>query len=376
MDTLRDAGSTFPGTAVGNEASPPEVGAGGLKPAPLPTDNTSGSRTVVPMVDIAALTEQVKHGSAFVDDVFAEVGKVVVGQHEMVERVLIGLLTGGHCLIEGVPGLAKTLTVKTLSQTINATFSRIQFTPDLLPADITGTIIYNMHTGQFTQKRGPVFANLILADEVNRAPAKVQSALLEAMQERQVTIGDSTHPLPDPFLVLATQNPIEQEGTFPLPEAQLDRFMLLIKVGYPSAADERTMLDLVSSLDQPAPKEIATVEQVRAARRMVSSIYIDDRVRDYIVHIVQATRKPRDYGLPELAQLIEYGASPRATLCLAAAARAHAFIRHRAYVTPDDIKAIALDVMRHRVVVTYEAEAEEVSSEDVVRRVFEYLPVP
>jgi MoxR-like ATPase len=337
------------------------------EPAPAPA---------APAVDISALTEQVKKESAFLDDVFSEVGKVVVGQRDMIERVLIGLLTGGHCLIEGVPGLAKTLTVKTLSQTIAASFSRIQFTPDLLPADITGTIIYNMHTGQFTQKRGPLFANLVLADEVNRAPAKVQSALLEAMQERQVTIGDSTHPLPDPFLVLATQNPIEQEGTFPLPEAQLDRFMLLIKVSYPTAADERGMLDRMTSLEQPQVREVATIDQVRAARRVVGSVYIDDRVRDYIVHIVQATRKPRDYGLAELAPLIEYGASPRATLNLAAAARAHAFIHHRAYVTPDDIKAIAHDVLRHRVVVTYEAEAEEVSSEDVIRRVFEYLPVP
>jgi MoxR-like ATPase len=329
-----------------------------------------------PAVDISALTDQVQRESAFLDDVFGEVSKVVVGQRDMVERVLIGLLTGGHCLIEGVPGLAKTLTVKTVAQTLNATFSRIQFTPDLLPADITGTIIYNMHTGQFTQKRGPLFANLVLADEINRAPAKVQSALLEAMQERQVTIGDSTHPLPDPFLVLATQNPIEQEGTFPLPEAQLDRFMLLVRISYPTASDERAMLDRMTTLDPPTPREVATIEQVRAARRVVGSIYIDDRVRDYIVHIVQATRKPRDYGLGELSPLIEYGASPRATLSLAIAARAHAFIRHRAYVTPDDIKAIALDVMRHRVVVTYEAEAEEVSSDDVVRRVFEYLPVP
>jgi MoxR-like ATPase len=308
--------------------------------------------------------------------VFAQVGRVVVGQRDMVERVLIGLLTGGHCLIEGVPGLAKTLLVKTLAQTLNASFSRVQFTPDLLPADITGTIIYNMHTGQFTQKRGPLFANLVLADEVNRAPAKVQSALLEAMQERQVTIGDSTHPLPDPFLVLATQNPIEQEGTFPLPEAQLDRFMLLIKVSYPTAAEERAMLDRMGTLEVPTATEVASIEQVRQARRVAGSIYIDDRVRDYIVHVVQATRKPRDYGLGELAQLIDFGASPRATLCLAAAARVHAFIRHRAYVTPDDIKAIAMDVLRHRVVVTYEAEAEEVTSEDVVRRIFEYLPVP
>jgi MoxR-like ATPase len=349
MDTLRDAIPPVPDLHVVPEAAP---------------------------VDNSALAEQVRAGSAFLDGVLAEVGKVVVGQRDMIERVLIGLLTGGHCLIEGVPGLAKTLTVKTLSQTINATFSRIQFTPDLLPADITGTIIYNMHTGQFTQKRGPLFANLVLADEVNRAPAKVQSALLEAMQERQVTIGDSTHPLPDPFLVLATQNPIEQEGTFPLPEAQLDRFMLLIRVGYPAATDERAMLDRMSGEGAAPASEVATVDQIRAARRLVNQIYIDDRVRDYIVHVVQATRKPRDYGLAELAPLIEYGGSPRATLCLAAAARAHAFIHHRAYVTPDDIKAIALDVMRHRVTVTYEAEAEEVSSEDVVRRIFEYLPVP
>ena len=366
MSSVRDPASTLPGVA----AVAAESVANGQPLEPL--DATAPSTRV----DISELTEQVKTESAFLDDVFAQVGSVVVGQRDMVERVLIGLLTNGHCLIEGVPGLAKTLLVKTLAQTLNATFSRIQFTPDLLPADITGTIIYNMHTGQFTQKRGPLFANLVLADEVNRAPAKVQSALLEAMQERQVTIGDSTHPLPDPFLVLATQNPIEQEGTFPLPEAQLDRFMLLVRVGYPTANDERAMLDRMATLDVPAASEVATVEQVRAARKVVSSIYIDDRVRDYIVHVVQATRRPRDYGLGELAPLIEYGASPRATLCLAAGARAHAFIRHRAYVTPDDVKAIAPDVMRHRVVVTYEAEAEEVSSEDVVRRVFEYLPVP
>jgi MoxR-like ATPase len=380
MDTLRDP---FP-TAAGQPQSQIE---------PTPSDTLTGphavAATTVPgqgqapaaaqaatTIDVNALTEEVRRTSAFLDDVFAQVGRVVVGQRDMVERVMIGLLTGGHCLIEGVPGLAKTLLVKTLSQTINASFSRVQFTPDLLPADITGTIIYNMHTGQFTQKRGPLFANLVLADEVNRAPAKVQSALLEAMQERQVTIGDSTHPLPDPFLVLATQNPIEQEGTFPLPEAQLDRFMLLIKVSYPTAAEERAMLDRMGALEVPTASEVASIEQVRVARRVAGSIYIDDRVRDYIVHVVQATRKPRDYGLGELEPLIDFGASPRATLCLAAAARAHAFIRHRAYVTPDDIKAIAMDVLRHRVVVTYEAEAEEVTSEDVVRRIFEYLPVP
>ncbi len=306
----------------------------------------------------------------------SEMKRVIVGQDAMLQRLLISLLAGGHVLLEGVPGLAKTLTVKTLAQTIDASFARVQFTPDLLPADITGTIIYNMHTGEFTQKRGPLFANLVLADEVNRAPAKVQSALLEAMQERQVTIGDTTHRLPDPFLVLATQNPIEQEGTFPLPEAQLDRFMLLIKVSYPTAADEREMLDRMAGLEAPVASEVATIDHVRAARRVVGSIYIDDRVRDYIVHLVQATRRPRDYGLGELAPLIEFGGSPRATLCLAQAARAHAFLHHRAYVTPDDIKAIAMDVMRHRVAVTYEAEAEEVSSEDVIRRIFEYLPVP
>ncbi len=357
-----DAATTVPGT--GPVAAPSETTRGA---AP----GGDGGKT-----SVAALEAQVEAEGAFLGKVTAEVAKVVVGQQAMVERILIGLLTGGHCLIEGVPGLAKTLTVKTLAQTLRASFQRVQFTPDLLPADITGTIIYNMHRGEFTQKRGPLFANLVLADEINRAPAKVQSALLEAMQERQVTIGDTTHQLPDPFLVLATQNPIEQEGTFPLPEAQLDRFMLLIKVSYPSPAEERAMLDRMAGLEVPAASEVTTTEQILRARRVVSSIYIDHRVRDYIVHLVQATRRPRDYGLAELAPLIEYGGSPRATLSLAAAARAHAFLRRRAYVTPDDIKAIAPDVLRHRVVVTYEAEAEEISAEDVIRRVFEYLPVP
>jgi MoxR-like ATPase len=322
------------------------------------------------------LTEDVTKLQGRFSALKAEVGKVLVGQDEMLHRLMLGLLAGGHVLLEGVPGLAKTLVVRTLADALHGTFNRIQFTPDMLPGDVIGTQIYNPREGTYSIKKGPVFGNFILADEINRAPAKVQSALLEAMQERQVTIGDSTHPLPDPFLVLATQNPIEQEGTFPLPEAQLDRFMLLVRISYPTAADERAMLDRMTTLEPPAPREVATIEQLRAARRVVGSIYIDDRVRDYIVHIVQATRKPREYGLAELSPLIEYGASPRATLSLAIAARAHAFIRHRAYVTPDDIKAIALDVMRHRVVVTYEAEAEEVTSDDVVRRVFEYLPVP
>jgi MoxR-like ATPase len=306
----------------------------------------------------------------------AEVGKVLVGQDDMLHRLLLGLLAGGHVLLEGVPGLAKTLVVRTLASALDGSFSRIQFTPDMLPGDVVGTQIYNPREGSYSIKRGPVFGNFILADEINRAPAKVQAALLEAMQERQVTLGDQTLPLTEPFLVLATQNPIEQEGTYPLPEAQLDRFMLLIRVSYPTASDERAMLDRMSGEGVAPPREVATVDQVRAARKLVNQIYIDERVRDYIVHVVQATRKPRDYGLAELAPLIEYGGSPRATLCLAAAARAHAFLRHRAYVTPDDIKAIAHDVMRHRVTVTYEAEAEEVTSEDVVRRIFEYLPVP
>ncbi len=302
--------------------------------------------------------------------------QTIVGQNRLIERLLVALLADGHILLEGLPGLAKTTAVHALADGMALSFQRIQFTPDLIPGDITGSDIFLSREGELKFIEGPIFHEIILADEINRAPAKVQSALLEAMQERQVTLGDQTFPLAEPFLVLATQNPIEQEGTFPLPEAQLDRFMLLIKVSYPTANDERAMLDRMSINDVPAASEVTTIEHVRAARRVVGSIYIDDRVRDYIVHIVQATRRPRDYGLGELAPLIEYGGSPRATLNLATAARAHAFLRHRAYVTPDDIKAISMDVMRHRVQVTYEAEAEDVSSEDVVRRIFEYLPVP
>jgi MoxR-like ATPase len=353
----------------------PTMAPAAASPAPAAAPEPVAAPSVA-SAHLRELTAAVERDSAFLDKVAAEVGKVVVGQHHLVQRVLISLLTGGHCLIEGVPGLAKTLTVKTLSQALTASFQRIQFTPDLLPADITGTTIYNMHTGQFTQKKGPLFANLVLADEINRAPAKVQSALLEAMQERQVTIGETTHKLPTPFLVMATQNPIEQEGTFPLPEAQLDRFMLLVKVGYPTPAEERAMLDRMSGLDSPAATAVASTDDILTARKAVGSIYIDDRVRDYIVHLVSATRDPRGYGLTELAPLVEYGASPRATLCLAAAARAYAFLQHRPYVIPDDIKAIAPDVMRHRIVVTYEAEAEEVAAEDVLRRVFERVPVP
>ena len=326
--------------------------------------------------DVKAINALVEQESAFVENILGEVAKVIVGQRHMVERLMIGLLCNGHCLIEGVPGLAKTLTVKTLGQTLDASFARIQFTPDLLPADITGTTIYNMQTAQFTQKRGPIFANLVLSDEINRAPAKVQSALLEAMQERQVTIGDVTERLPDPFLVMATQNPIEQEGTYALPEAQLDRFMLMIKVGYPSKGEERQIMDLMTSPVSATANRVSSLEHVRSARRVVGQIYIDDTIREYIVDVVHATREPRAYGLGELAPLVEYGASPRASIYLAMASRAHAFLRHRGYVSPEDVKAVGQDILRHRIVLTYEAEAEEISSEDVIRRLFEHVEVP
>jgi MoxR-like ATPase len=326
--------------------------------------------------DVKAINALVEKESGFVDEILAEVGKVIVGQRYMVERLLIGLFANGHCLIEGVPGLAKTLTVKTLAQTLDARFARVQFTPDLLPADITGTTIYNMQTALFSVKKGPIFANLVLADEINRAPAKVQSALLEAMQERQVTIGDESHRLPDPFLVMATQNPIEQEGTYALPEAQLDRFTLMIRVGYPTKAEERMIMDLMTGPTLAQAGRVSSLEQIRAARRVVSQIYIDDTIRDYMVDVIQATRDPRSYGLSELAPLVEFGASPRASIYLATAARAHAFLRHRGYVSPEDVKAVGQDVLRHRIVLTYEAEAEEITSEDVVRRVFEQVEVP
>ena len=326
--------------------------------------------------DVKAIGELVERESAFTTRIKQELAKVIVGKTEMVERVLVGLLCGGHCLIEGVPGLAKTLTVKTLATTLAASFQRIQFTPDLLPADITGTTIYNMQSGQFTQKKGPVFANLLLADEINRAPAKVQSALLEAMQERQVTIGDETHALPDPFLVMATQNPIEQEGTYALPEAQLDRFMLMLQVDYPSKAEERAIMDSMTAATLAEAEQVASLDDVIAARRVVAQIYLDDKIRDYIVDLVCATREPGAYGLKELEPLIEYGASPRATIFLAMAARAHAFLSGRGFVTPEDVKALGHDVLRHRVILTYEAEAEEVTSEDVIQRLFEHVEVP
>ncbi len=328
------------------------------------------------MQDVRGLNEMVAKESAFVDDLMAEIGKVVVGQTYMVERLLIGMLCGGHVLLEGVPGLAKTLTVRTLCESISAKFSRIQFTPDLLPADLIGTVIYNQKTAEFTSKLGPVFANLVLADEINRAPAKVQSALLEAMQEHQVTIGDKTYKLPDPFVVMATQNPIEQEGTYPLPEAQVDRFMLMVKVGYPTREEERLVMDRMTGIPPGPAQGKVHPEDLISARKVVRDVYTDDRVKDYIVNIVFATRDPAQAGLSDLAPLIEHGASPRASIALSLAARAHAFLRHRGYVTPEDVKAIGPDVLRHRLVLTYEAEAEEVTSEDVVRRVFEVVEVP
>ncbi len=328
------------------------------------------------MHDVRALNEMVARHSSFAEGLVAEVGKIIVGQTYMIERVLIGLLTSGHVLLEGVPGLAKTLTVRTICAAVSAKFSRVQFTPDLLPADLTGTVIYNQQKGEFTSRLGPIFANFVLADEVNRAPAKVQSALLEAMQERQVTIGDSTYMLPDPFIVMATQNPIEQEGTYPLPEAQVDRFMLMIKVGYPSMQEERLIIDRTTAPTPATVKPVATLEQLSEARAVVRDIYIDDRVKDYIVTVVRTTREPDRHGLKELAGLIHYGASPRASIALAMAGKAHAFLRQRGYVTPEDIKAIGHDVLRHRLVLSYEAEAEEVNAEQIVRRIFEAVEVP
>jgi MoxR-like ATPase len=328
------------------------------------------------MYDVRALNELVAKESSFVDKLLNEVGKVIVGQTYMVERILIGLLTGGHVLLEGVPGLAKTLTVRTLCDAITAKFARVQFTPDLLPADLIGTVIYNQQRGEFTSKLGPIHANLVLADEINRAPAKVQSALLEAMQERQVTIGDRTYPLPQPFIVMATQNPIEQEGTYPLPEAQVDRFMLMVKVGYPSREDERKIMDRMTALEPVKAEPVVTLSELLDAKKVIQQIYVDDKVKDYIVEVVFATREPAKHGLKDLAPLIEYGASPRASIALNMAARAHAFLRHRGYVTPEDVKAIGPDVLRHRLVLTYEADAEEVTSDQVVRRAFEVIEVP
>ena len=327
-------------------------------------------------LDIKQVSDQVAKESVSVRALQSEIGKVIVGQAYLVERLLISLLADGHVLLEGVPGLAKTLSVKTLAQAINTQFQRIQFTPDLLPADLLGTLIYNPKTGEFTTKKGPLFSNIILADEINRAPAKVQSALLEAMQERQITLGGQTYKLDDPFMVMATQNPIEQEGTYPLPEAQVDRFMLKLKVTYPKKSEEMEIMNRMAGAVPAKINAVVGPEDILRAREVVRNIYIDDKIRNYIVNIICATREPEAYKIKNTKGLIMYGASPRATIFLNIASKAHAFMKGRGYVIPDDVKAIGMDVLRHRVIVTYEAEAEQLTSEDIVKRIFDEIEVP
>jgi MoxR-like ATPase len=327
-------------------------------------------------LDIVALNEKIKNESAFVDLLMSEIGKVIVGQKVMVERLVIGLLGNGHILLEGVPGLAKTLAIKTLAQSMKAKFQRIQFTPDLLPADLIGTQIYNQKDGNFLIRKGPIFSNFILADEINRAPAKVQSALLEAMQERQVTIGETTFKLEEPFLVLATQNPIEQEGTYPLPEAQVDRFMLKIVITYPERAEELAIMRQNMSLIETKINPVISPEEILRARHLLNEVYIDEKIEKYILDIVFATRNPKQFGLTKIADLISYGASPRATINLAIGAKAMAFIKRRGYVIPEDVRAICLDVLRHRVAVTYEAEAEDITSENIIQEILNKVVVP
>jgi len=328
------------------------------------------------MTDIKLLNEKIQRESAFVDILQMEVSKVIIGQKYMVERLLVGLLSNGHVLLEGVPGLAKTLSIKTLASAIQAKFQRIQFTPDLLPADVIGTMIFNQKNGEFTVRKGPIFANFILADEINRAPAKVQSALLEAMQERQITIGENTHKLDEPFLVLATQNPIEQEGTYPLPEAQVDRFMLKIKIDYPNRDEERLIMRQNMTDSQPQAKSVVNPADILKARSVVQEVYMDEKIEKYILDIVFATRKPKDYKLDKLTNLINYGASPRASIYLALGAKAFAFIKRRGYVIPEDVRAVCHDVLRHRIAVTYEAEAENVTSENIVDDILNTVEVP
>ena len=327
-------------------------------------------------MDIKTINEMIQKESAFVESLTSEVGKVIVGQKHMVDRLLIGLLCNGHVLLEGVPGLAKTLAIKTLAAAINAKFQRVQFTPDLLPADLIGTMIYNQKDGKFFTRKGPIFANFILADEINRAPAKVQSALLEAMQERQITISEETFKLEEPFLVLATQNPIEQEGTYPLPEAQVDRFMLKVKIGYPSREEELAIMRQNIAGSEKAVKHVVSTKDILSAREVVKQVYMDEKIERYILDIVFATREPKNFKLDKLAPLISYGASPRASINLALASKAHAFIKRRGYVIPEDVRAICPDVMRHRIAVTYEAEAEEITSEQVVMEILNHVEVP
>ncbi|MDD5634419.1 MAG: MoxR family ATPase [Candidatus Omnitrophica bacterium] len=326
---------------------------------------------------ITAINEKIQKESVFIEDIIAEIRKYIVGQQYLVERLLVGLLGNGHILIEGVPGLAKTMSVKVLAGAIDTKFQRLQFTPDLLPADLLGTLIYNPKDGTFNTKKGPIFANIILADEINRAPAKVQSALLEAMQERQVTISENTYKLDDPFLVLATQNPIEQEGTYPLPEAQVDRFMLKIHIGYPSKTEEHEILKRMAVTDKKIEaKAVVSSKKIIEARKIINEIYIDEKIEKYIVDIVFATRDPKSYGINDLDNLIEYGASPRASINLVLASKAYAFIKRRGYVTPQDVKSIGYDVLRHRIIPSYEAEAENKTSEDIIKRIFDEIEVP
>jgi len=327
-------------------------------------------------IDIQEINEQVKAVSDFVEKIRVEMGKVIVGQSYLIDRLLLGLLANGHILIEGVPGLAKSMSVQVLARAINTSYQRIQFTPDLLPADLLGTLVYNPKTGDFTTKKGPIFSNIILADEINRAPAKVQSALLEAMQECQVTIGRETFPLSEPFMVLATQNPIEQEGTYPLPEAQVDRFMLKLVLDYPNKKEEKTIMDRMAVTDYKLRVDpVVEPGEILRARAVVDQIYIDDKVKDYILDLVFATREPKQYGL-DIEDFIQYGASPRATIYLTVASRAYAFIKGRGYVTPQDVKTVGMDVLRHRVIVSYEAEAEDLTSEDIIQKIFDQVEVP
>ncbi len=334
--------------------------------------NRSGGK-----MTIEEINKKVIEKSEIIDKITEEIRKVIVGQQYIVKRILVGLLADGHILLEGVPGLAKTLIVHTTANTISASFKRIQFTPDLLPADLIGTLIYNQKTSEFLPKKGPLFANFILADEINRAPAKVQSALLESMQERQVTIGDTTYPLPKPFLVMATQNPIEQEGTYPLPEAQIDRFMLKLLIDYPNREEELQIMDKMVPNDEITTKAVVKPKDILQIRELIKDIYMESKIKDYILNLVFATREPQNFkNLDELADLIEYGASPRASIYLAQAAKAHAFLYHRGYVTPDDIKAIGKDILRHRIILTYEAEAEQITQEDIVNKLFDEIEVP
>ena len=326
--------------------------------------------------DLDELNARIKEESTFVESIFDEVSKVIIGQREMIERLVIGLLCNGHVLLEGVPGLAKTATVQSIASTFSVNFNRIQFTPDLLPADLIGTLIYDPQQATFYTKKGPIFTNIVLADEINRAPAKVQSALLEAMQERQVSIGDETHLLDDPFLVLATQNPIEQEGTYPLPEAQVDRFMLKVKVDYPTSSEELAILRRMTYGETKPIKPVISPLQIVRLRSIVREVYIDEKIEHYIIRLISATRNPQEHELEDLVDLIGFGASPRATIFLAMAAKAHAFLRHRGYVTPEDVHAIGKDVLRHRIIVSYEAEAEEISSEEIIQKIFESVKIP